>query len=102
MGYEYPVHEETATRKLLLLFALCAFGAFLFLAIFVFPITNLIRDQVTAEAKVITKDNGICVIETPDHPRGISNCKYDIGDILIVHYTQGNRSDLRTQNQKLR
>jgi hypothetical protein len=89
MGYEYPVHEETAIRKLLLLFGLSAFGAFLFFAIFVFPITNLIREQVTTEAKVNTKDNGICVVETPDHPRGISNCEYDIGDTLIVSYAQG-------------
>jgi len=89
MGYEYPVHEGTAIRKLLLLFGLSAFGAFLFFAIFVFPITNLIREQVTAEAKVNTKDNGICVVETPDHPRGISNCEYDIGDTLIVSYAQG-------------
>jgi len=62
---------------------------FLFLAIFVFPITNLIREQVTAEAKVITKNNGICVVETPDHPRGIPNCIYNIGDTLIVSYAQG-------------
>ena len=89
MGYEYPVYEETATRKLLLLFGLCVFGAFLFLAIFVFPITNLIREQVTAEAKVITKNNGICIVETPDHPHGIPNCIYDIGDTLIVSYAQG-------------
>ena len=93
-GYEYPVHEETATRNLLLLFVLCAFGAFLFLAIFVFPITNIIKEQVTAEAKVVTKDSGICVVETPDYPRGISNCKYDIGDILIVSYAQGTEAIL--------
>ncbi|CAN5453482.1 hypothetical protein BH18THE2_BH18THE2_33810 [soil metagenome] len=46
---------------------------------FVFPITNLIREQVTAEVKVITKDSGVCVVETPDHPSGIPNCKYNIG-----------------------
>lgn len=90
MGYEYEpsAYEETAIRKLLLLFGLFAFGAFLFLAIFVFPITNLIREQITAEVKVITKDGGICVVETPDHPRGIPNCKYITGDTLIVSYTQ--------------
>jgi hypothetical protein len=91
MGYEYEPaeHEEIAIRKLLILFGLFAFGAFLFLAIFVFPINNLIREQITAEVEVITKDDGICVVETPDHPRGISNCKYNTGDTLIVSYTQG-------------
>ena len=54
---------------------------------FVFPITNLIREQVTAEVKVITKDSGVCIVETPDHLRGIPNCKYNIGDTLIVSYT---------------
>ena len=91
MGYEYEPteYEETAIKKLLILFGLFAFGAFLFLAIFVFPITNLIREQITAEVEVITKDGGICVVETPDHPRGISNCIYNTGDNLIVSYTQG-------------
>jgi hypothetical protein len=91
MGYEYEPaqYKDTAIRKLLILFSMLAFGAFLFLAIFVFPITNLIREQITAEVEVITKDSGICVVETPDHPRGISNCKYNTGDTLIVSYTQG-------------
>jgi hypothetical protein len=91
MGYEYEPaeYEETAIRKLLILFGLFAFSAFFFLAIFVFPITNLMREQITSEVKVITKDGGICVVETPDHPRGISNCKYNTGDTLIVSYTQG-------------
>ena len=73
MGYEYEPAEygEIAIRKLLILFGLFAFGAFLFLAIFVFPINNLIREQITAEVEVITKDDVICVVETPDHPRGI-------------------------------
>ena len=39
---------------------------------FVFPITNLIREQVTAEVKVITKDSGVCVVETPDHPSTVN------------------------------
>jgi hypothetical protein len=63
------------------------FAAILILDTFVFPITNLIREQVTAEVKVITKDSGVSVVEMPDHPRGIPNCKYNIGDTLIVSYT---------------
>ncbi|MGI8834284.1 MAG: hypothetical protein ACR2IS_16830 [Nitrososphaeraceae archaeon] len=39
----------------------------------------MIREQVTAEVKVITKDSGVCVVETPVHPSGIPNCKYNIG-----------------------
>ena len=41
------------------------------------------------EVKVITKDSGVCIVEAPYHLRGIPNCKYNIGDTLIVSYTAG-------------
>ena len=76
-------------QKALDIIGFCTFGAFLVLAPFVFPITNLIWEQVTAEVKVITKDIGVCIVETPYYLRGIPNCKYNIGDTLIVSYTAG-------------
>lgn len=75
------------------------FAAILILDTFVFPITNLIREQVTAEVKVITKDSGVSVVGMPDHPRGIPNCKYNIGDILIVSYTVGTEATLHTKSK---
>ncbi|MCC2648819.1 MAG: hypothetical protein K0R16_1622, partial [Nitrososphaeraceae archaeon] len=41
------------------------------------------------EAKVITKNDAICVIDTSDHPRTISDCKYQVGDWLLVTYKNG-------------
>jgi hypothetical protein len=35
----------------------------------------------------------------PDHPRGIPNCKYNIGDILIVSYTVGTEATLHTKSK---
>jgi hypothetical protein len=67
-------------------------GAFIAVqAMFGFPIKDLIRKEVTDEAKVVTKDQqGTCVAEASDHrPRGISNCAYNVGDVLIVKYKQG-------------
>jgi hypothetical protein len=71
----------------------------LILDTFVFTITNLIREQVTEEVKVITKDSGVSVVEMPDHPRGIPNCKYNIGDTLIVSYTVGTEATLHTKSK---
>jgi hypothetical protein len=66
-------------------------GFFAVQAMFGFPIKDLIRKEVTEEAKVVLKDQeGTCVVEGSDHqPRGIPNCPYKIGDILIVTFRQG-------------
>ena len=66
-------------------------GFFAVQAMFGFPIKDLIRKEVTEEAKVVLKDQeGTCVVEGSDHqPRGIPNCPYKIGDTLIVTFKQG-------------
>ncbi|MBA3749284.1 MAG: hypothetical protein H0X03_00005 [Nitrosopumilus sp.] len=68
-GYDKINSSEPSTKKLLIIF-----GSFI-LAVFVFPIKNLIREEISIEAKIISKNNETCVVETPDHPRGINNCK---------------------------
>ncbi|MBV9176667.1 MAG: hypothetical protein JO327_05295 [Nitrososphaeraceae archaeon] len=60
-------------------------------AMFGFPIKDIIRREITEENKVVLKDQqGTCVVMGSDqHPRGIPNCQYKIGDTLIVTYKQG-------------
>jgi hypothetical protein len=79
-------------KKLGILIVIVGLGAFIAVqAMFGFPIKDLIRKEVTDEAKVITKDQqGTCLVEASDHrPRGISNCAYNVGDVLVVKYKQG-------------
>ena len=59
-------------------------------AMFGFPIKDLIRSDVTDQAKVVTKSEGTCVVIGSDqHPRGIPDCPYKIGDTLIIIYKEG-------------
>ena len=30
-----------------------------------------------------------CVVDTTDHPRGINQCPYEVGDTVIVKYKEG-------------
>jgi hypothetical protein len=66
-------------------------GFFAVQAMFGFPIRDIIRKEITEEDKVVLKDQqGTCVVMGSDqHPRGIPNCPYKIGDTLIVTYKQG-------------
>ena len=66
-------------------------GFFAVQAMFGFPIKDIIRKEVTEEAKVIIKDQeGTCVVEGSDQqPRGIPDCPYKKGDTLIVTFKQG-------------
>ena len=92
MGYDFDSSNEQGipARKLALIFALAVIGAILFIQfIFGFPLLDLIRKSVTEEAKVVSKDDSVCVIDTSDHPRSISNCTYKVGDLLIVTYKNG-------------
>ena len=74
-----------------LLVVIIIIGAFFGVqAMFGFPIKDLIRSDVTDQAKIVTKSNGTCVVIGSDqHPRGISNCPYKPGDTLIITYKQG-------------
>jgi hypothetical protein len=98
MGYDSSSDSDTSIfagmsgKKLGLLIGLIGFGGFFAVqAMFGFPIKDLIRKEITDEAKVVTKDQqGTCVVEGSDHqPRDISNCIYKKGDILIVTFKQG-------------
>jgi hypothetical protein len=89
MSYGTSTSPEPSTKKLVIVFVAIAIGAFVILGIFVFPVKNLIREEVTAEVKVTTKNDGICVVDTTDHPRGINQCPYKIGDNLIIKYKEG-------------
>jgi hypothetical protein len=81
-------------KKLALLVVIIIIGGFFGVqAMFGFPIKDLIRADVTDQAKVITKSGSTCVVIGSDqHPRGISSCPYKIGDTLIITYKQGTAS----------
>ena len=78
-------------KKLALLAVIIIIGGFFGVqAMFGFPIKDLIRTDVTGQAKVVTKSEGTCVVIGSDqHPRGIPNCPYKLGDTLIITYKQG-------------
>ncbi len=88
-GYDKINSTELSTKKLLIIFGCIGLGVFIVLGVFVFPIKNLFREEISVEAKIISKNNGFCVVDTPDHPRGINNCNYNIGDTVIVKYKEG-------------
>ena len=78
-------------KKMALLAVIIIIGGFFGVqAMFGFPIKDLIRSEVTDQAKVVTKSEGTCVVIGSDqHPRGIPDCQYKIGDTLIITYKQG-------------
>jgi hypothetical protein len=78
-------------KKMALLVVIIIIGGFFGVqAIFGFPVKELIRSDVTDQAKVVSKSEGTCaVIGSDQHPRGIPNCPYKIGDTLIITYKQG-------------
>ncbi len=78
-------------KKMAILVVIVIIGGFFGVqAMFGFPIKDLIRSDVTDQAKVVTKSEGTCVVIGSDqHPRGIPNCQFKIGDTLIITYKQG-------------
>jgi hypothetical protein len=78
-------------QKIALLAVVIIIGGFIGLqAMLGFPIKDLIRNDVTDKQKVVTKSEGTCVVIGVDqHPRGIPNCPYKIGDTLTVTYKHG-------------
>ena len=91
MGSEFgsSSFDGISTRKLLIIAFLALFGAIMFIQVLAgFPLKSLFPKEVTQDAKVILKTkDGICVVDTPDHPREIPNCQYNIGDVLVVTYS---------------
>ena len=97
MSYEPGADSNTGLfssmpgKKMALLVVIIIIGVFFGVqAMFGFPIKDLIRSDVTDQAKVVTKSEGTCVVIGSDqHPRGIPDCQYKIGNTLIITYKQG-------------
>lgn len=69
--------------------ALIAIGAIVLtvFAIMGFSAKNLFAPSITEEATVTIKEGSTCTVEGSDRiPRTISNCEYDVGDIVLVTY----------------
>jgi hypothetical protein len=67
-----------------------AAAAAIFIAVVVFPATNLIRETVTSEGVIASSSNGECVVDTPDQiPKVIKNCDLPVGSKVTVSYQQG-------------
>jgi len=97
VSYEYDADANAGPfssmsgKKMALLVVIVIIGVFFGVqAMFGFPIKDLVRSEVTDQAKVVTKSQGTCVVIGSDqHPRGIPDCQYKIGDTLIITYKQG-------------
>jgi hypothetical protein len=100
MSYGNSSNSEPSIKKLILVFGIIAVGVFVILSVFVFPIKNLIGGEITSEVNVINKNNGICIVDTSDRPRGISQCPYQIGDNIIVKYKE-KTLDIISHNLKI-
>ena len=82
--------ESASTRSLVIGFGVIAAGAAIFLAIAVFPATNLIRETLTAEGIITSSSNGECVVDTPDGiPKVIKNCNLQQGSKVTVSFKEG-------------
>jgi hypothetical protein len=97
MSYEPEADANTGLfstmpgKKMALLVVIIIIGGFFGVqAMFGFPIKDLIRSDVTDQEKVISKSEGTCVVIGSDqHPRGIPDCQFKVGDTLIITYKQG-------------
>ncbi len=53
----------------------------------------LFAPNITEETEVIIKQQGTCTVQAEDDvPRTISNCAYDVGDIISITYKRGQPS----------
>jgi hypothetical protein len=90
-GADKGLFSAMSGKKMALLVGIIIIGGFFGLqALFGFPIKDLIRSDVTDQEKVVTKSEGTCVvIGSDEHPRGIPDCPYKVGDTLIITHKQG-------------
>ena len=93
MGYGYDIDSREnqciSNKQLALIFGISIVGIFLLFALFITPIQNLFPETVTEQVTIISKSDGECVVNSQDHPRGIPNCNYDIGDNLQITFKYG-------------
>lgn len=62
----------------------------LVLATVVFPFWNLIREDVTEQAVVLSNEDGVCFVETSDDiPKTIDGCEAAPGDRVVVRFGEG-------------
>lgn len=83
--------ETSSTKNLLVLFGIIAAGAVVFIAVVVFPATELIRETITEEATVIHSSDGQCVVETTDTiftAKTVSDCDLPVDTTVTVQYQQ--------------
>jgi len=100
MSYEPDADMNTSLfasmsgKKMVFLAVIIIIGRFFGIqAMFGFPIKDLIRSDITEQSKIIIKSARTCVVLWSDqHPRGISNCPYKVGDTLAINYKQGTAS----------
>lgn len=85
---EGGMFARTSGKKMAILFGLAFFGAFMVIQMVQgFPIVDLFVKETVTEEYEVTKDDGRCIIETPDHTRYIDNCPYEDGDVVQVTYS---------------
>jgi len=91
MSYDIDTGENQgiSNKQLALIFGISILGIFLLFALFITPIQNLFPETITEQVTIISKSNGECVVNSQDHPRGIPNCNYNIGDKLQITYKYG-------------
>ena len=79
--------ENASTRTLVIMFGVIVAGVAIFMAVAVFPATNLIRETLTAEGVIASSSNGECVVDTPDQiPNIIKNCDLPAGTKVTVSF----------------
>lgn len=83
--------ESASTRSLLTLFAIIIGGVVVFIAVFVFPITNLSRGTITEDVIIIGTTGGNCGVQSTDQfePKTIPNCDLPSGTNVTITYQQG-------------
>jgi hypothetical protein len=86
-----PLFSRSSGKKMALPVGIVIAGGFFGIqAMFGFPIKDLVRKDVTVEARVVTEAEGTCVVQASDNqPRGIPHCPYNVGDTLIITFKQG-------------
>jgi hypothetical protein len=99
VGYEFDSDSDSSSifskisgKKMAALAILIIIGAiFGVQALSGFPLKDLIRKEITDEARVVIKNNhGTCIVEASDRqPRSIPNCPYKVGDTLVVTFKEG-------------
>ena len=83
--------ESASTRSLLILFAIIIGGAVVFIGVFVFPITNLVRGTITEDVIIIGTTGGNCGVQSTDlfEPKTILNCDLPSGTNVTISYQEG-------------